>query len=203
MKQARRRRSDDPGAAVLETALVAPLVVLLLLVLAEGALTWRDHAAATDAVGAAARAAALHPPTRLVRGQGGLAAVLTAAQDALATVPGRTVERIVVYAPETGSGPAGALARVPAGCRHGDGPLPGERCLVLVSPTTSAGEPAHPSDCGEPVNCPWRFAWPSPDRPAEVGVYLRLRRSPLLVGMAGGSGVEVAAVSALEIGRAS
>jgi hypothetical protein len=193
----------DAGAAMLETALVTPLLALLLLAVFDGSLAWRDHAAATDAVAAGARVAALHPTDRLEAPTGDLDAVISVVRDSLAGTPAPAVERLVIYAPEPGPGAASSVERVPVGCRHGSQPGLVDQCLV-IDPAVVRGDGGGwltPTCTGGPHACPWRRAWSS-GIPRQVGVYLRLRRVSPLAGIAPGATVEVAAVAALEAGRA-
>jgi hypothetical protein len=193
---------DDAGTALVETVLVGPLVVLVLLVVFEGGLAWRDHTAASDAVSAAARSAALHPSSRVASGPAGLAVVVASVRDALATVPAASIERLVVFVPHGNA--TSALEAVPAGCRHGGTPSPLDRC-VIVDPTQLAGGGPQPAaECpGGPEACLWR----QPDGTApgssvsRVGIYLRLTRRWSIVGLGPAGTTEVAALAPLEAGH--
>jgi hypothetical protein len=191
------RCTADTGTALLETALIGPLVAIVLLVVFEGGLAWRDHAAATDAVATGARAAALHPSSRVDGGPAGLATVVASVRDALASVPGSSLERLVVFVPDAGA--PSALPGVPAGCRGGV-PAPGDRCVV-VDPASWAAWSTLPECEGGASACPWRQLWQQPGAAGRVGVYLRMRRHWSLVGLGPAGTTEVAALAPLEAGR--
>ena len=178
------RRSGGPerGSALVETAMVLPLVVGLIVLGVLVGLGWRDRVSLDTATAAGARTASLYPSTHpeglvgAARAATGSQAVLDAVLTGLGSVPESAVDRIVVF---TVSGlPTGPpLQSVPHGCRHDGQPGPGERCAILVGGDLNCGR-------GE---CPWRDATAGGTGGADdhAGVYLRLDRRSVgpLVGL--------------------
>lgn len=188
----------------MESAIATPLIVGILLLVLLLAISWRDQLAASEAVGAGARVAALHPSSVggwLPQGSApptGTVAVLDAVTDALASVGLRSVVRVVVFTPE---GPATlpALDRVPQGCRYPAArPWP-SRCVVATPGPTPSGRPWRipGGDCGA-GSCRWRDDPLTGERFAEVGVYLAARRPQPIGGMGPGRLIEVAAINRTE-----
>jgi len=193
VKRARRRR-PDAGVAVVEAAVVTPVMVALLLGVVHVAVGWRDAVLASDAVAEAARTASLHP------GVGGratdTAAVLGTLNDALGTMSAGAVERVVVFRP-VGVPGAPALERVPGSCRNAEPAAPvanGDQCTVVDLGRRQWGSlgqaPGGPCDAG---GCVWRV----PAGEGTVGVYLRYRRRMTVPGLSAGVR-EVAAIAPLE-----
>jgi hypothetical protein len=198
------QRDTDRGVAVVEAALITPLVVVLVVAVLELGVAWRDRVAAGDAAASGARVAALYPSTVPgwlepgVPAPTGTAAVVDAVTDALGAVPVTSVSWVVVFTP-TGPPGASALDRVPAGCRQGGMPLAGQQCVVIRPDTSTPGEPWPTAAvaCG-PGQCEWRDDPITGQRSDEVGVYLRLGRNWLTPGINGVDVVEVAAIAASE-----
>jgi hypothetical protein len=189
-----RRRGLETGTAVVEAAVVTPIMVILLLGVVHVAVGWRDAMVAADAVAEAARTASLHP------GVGGQAVdtgdVLDTLNDALGTMSVDSVERVVVFRP-VGVAGAPALERVPGVCRGAGEAIPvttGDGCTVVDLGRRQWGDADQGVDasCGS-GGCVWRVATGE----GAVGVYLRYRRRITIPGLPAGVG-EVAAIAPLE-----
>lgn len=195
-------RVHDAGAAVVEAALVAPLVIVVLLGVVESALAWRDHVALVDAAGEAARVASLHPSTiagwaPVPTGFTGVAAVMAAVSDGLGTARRESLERIVVFTP---TGPAGraAIEQMPEQCRTSPTVSTSDRCVVLVGDDLTGLGTSPEAPCGG--SCPWRQSAVGGERPSHVGVYVLMRRQWIVPGLGSAPVSEVAVVVPLEGG---
>ena len=195
------RRSHEAGAAVVEAAMVAPLVMLALLGVIESALAWRDQVALVDAAGEAARVAALYPST--IPGWTpepsaftGVDAVVAAVAGGIGPTRAASVERIVVFTPD-GPGGRSAVDAVPDRCRNDTEVEVSDRCVIVGSGGSSAGNQA--ADCGG-GGCVWRQADADGVRPRYVGVYVRMYREWFVPGLGAAGTSEAAVITALEGG---
>ncbi len=196
----RSRRSHEAGAAVVEAAVVAPLVMLALLGVIESALAWRDQVALVDAAGEAARVAALYPST--IPGWTpepsaftGVEAVVAAVAGGIGPTRAASVERIVVFTPD-GPGGRSAVDAVPDRCRNDTEVEASDRCVIVGSGGSSAGNLA--ADCGG--GCVWRQPDADGVRPRYVGVYVRMHREWFVPGLGAAGTSEAAVITALEGG---
>ena len=195
---AHRRPPTESGAALVEAAVVTPVVVLALVALVVTSVLWRDHLAAADAVAAGARMASLHPGATPEPTSGspaparGTPQVVAAVAGALGGVSLAAVERLVLFGVGDVAGPA--TTSIPPGCRDGSGPGVGERCVVL-GPEALA-DPAALPGCS-PGACRWR------DEPgiSAVGVFVRLRHPRPLGGVVPPPTIEAVSIAPLEGGR--
>jgi len=192
----------ETGAAVVETALVVPLVIVALLGVFETAFAWRDQVALVDAAAGAARVAALHPST--IPGWAtdpsevtGIPAVVAAARDGLGSVRAGSLEHVAIFAP---AGPPGrpAIEQLPDRCRTSLEVSVTDRCVGLGADVLGGVAPLAAS-C-EAVECPWRLNAPDGTNPRAVGVYLRLRRNSVVPGLGLSPVTEVAVLVPLEGG---
>ncbi|MEL7209144.1 MAG: TadE/TadG family type IV pilus assembly protein [Actinomycetota bacterium] len=99
----RRRRKRERGAALTEFALVAPVLVLVAVGIAEFGLAWRDSMTVSTALRSGARVAANEGSDRLADHQ-----ALLALDAGLAELPGTSIERVVVFNAGTDAEPAQA-----------------------------------------------------------------------------------------------
>lgn len=201
----RSRRSHEAGAAVVEAAVVAPLVMLALLGVIESALAWRDQVALVDAAGEAARVAALYPST--IPGWTsepsaftGIEAVVAAVAGGIGPTRAASVERIVVFTPDGPSGRS-AVDAVPDRCRNDTEAGVADRCVIVGPGGSGAGNQA--ADCGGGGgggSCVWRQADADGVMPRYVGVYVRMHREWFVPGLGAAGTSEAAVITALEGG---
>lgn len=191
-------RGPESGTAVVEAALVAPLLIVALFGVAEAALAWRDHVALADATGEAARVAALHPSsitgwTPVPSMFSGEAAVITAISAGLGSARSAVLERVVVFVP---TGPVGSAAidQVPPRCRTADVVEVSDRCVIIGPEAFAAVSTSGLPRCGGD-DCPWRQPAIDGTSPRYVGVYIRMQRLWLIPGL-GAAGVQEFAVLA-------
>lgn len=186
----------ERGAALVEAAIVTPVVVAAVVLLVLSSVLWRDRLAATDAAAVGARVAGLHPVVAAAPEAPGLPLlepgtprVLAAVAQSLGAVPPEVVERVVIFGAPLGGEASTAL--VPRGCLGGSDPGPAEPCLVL-GPDALA-DPSSVPGCG-PGACPWR------DAPGieVVGVLVRLQRPGPLGGILPPPTMEAVALSPRE-----
>ncbi|MGE0878142.1 MAG: TadE/TadG family type IV pilus assembly protein [Acidimicrobiia bacterium] len=104
MKPTSRRRRDDDGLVVLEFAMIAPVLIMVLFGITEYGMAFRDKAHLTSAVRAGVRVGASDRNTRL--------ADYDVLQAVRAATSGMTVEYVVVY--KANSDVTGAM---PVSCR--------------------------------------------------------------------------------------
>jgi len=188
----------ERGAALVEAAIVTPLVAAAVAAVVVVAVLWRDQLAVADAAAAGARTAALYPSAtaddvsyRGVSLGPGTPRVLAAVAVALGGVPNAAVERVVIFG--LPAGPPPTAAGVPRGCRHGDGPAAGDACVVFDA--SALADPGAVPGCS-PGACAWR------DRPgvAVVGVLVRVRHPKSLGGLVPAPTLERVALASLEGG---
>jgi hypothetical protein len=184
-ERSRPPRDWSRGAALLETMLVAPVFMVVVLGIFEFGLVYRDVLTVSDAVGDAARLGAVIGPRPTIAGSADYE-IVRAINDGLGRIPVEWVERIVVFRggpPGSGSG----LEQVPAPCRTGPS-VPG---LCNVYDPANAflavrdNVPEYFTNCG---HCAWppssRSNGPSSFDIDYLGVYVRIAR-PYVTGLFG------------------
>lgn len=191
-----RPSERDRGAALVEAAMVTPVVVAAIGALVVTSVLWRDQLAVSDAAAAGARAAALFPsssavglPPGSLAPASGTPFVVAAVGRALGAVPSDAVERVVVFG--TPAGASSTSSVVPVGCRDGAGPAAGERCVVISG--AAVADPSLVSPCAR-GGCTWRDAG---DVEA-VGVFIRVRQPRLLGGSVPSPDIEAVALAPKE-----
>lgn len=147
------RGSGDRGAALAEVALIMPLFAFFLFGVLEGGLLFRDWHTMGDATQNAVRSASIGADSQLADYD-----MLQAVRIASAVVPGRTIERIVIYKAEN------AGDEPPASCRAGQ-PSSTNACNVY----TPADWQRPPSDFGCRTAGALDSFWCPSDRRAVVG----------------------------------
>lgn len=174
------RRRDESGVALIEFALIFPILVMIVLGVAEYGLAWRD----SSTVATAARAGTRTGASLAFNGQVDYS-ILTSVDAALADVGPARIERIVVYKASSADG------RVPAACtttaadgingtcnvyRAGDLSRPSSQ---FTSATTPAGTPCNDSAVNAKRDrwwCPTSRKSPSMvGGPDFVGVWVAVR----------------------------
>ena len=202
-----RRRRRERGVALVEIAIVAPIVFALVFGIMEYGLTFRDQLTAQDAVGDAARLGAIVGPDVTSTGSNADYEILRTLRDGLGNVPTSWIVRIVVF--KGSAGGAGAPERqIPVSCRNGTA-IAGTCNVFDVNSAFNAvqsGDFAYfdcPATPGSP-SCPWppsgRNDGPNPNVIDYLGVYVKIQR-PGLTGLFGSvRTVERAAIVRLEPG---
>jgi hypothetical protein len=125
---------DDQGTAIIESAFVLPLLLLLVFGIFEFGLLFRSYLSSGDAIGDASRIGAIVGPDRLYLADddafvGGDYAIISALREGTASIDADDIERVVVFranAPGLGS----ALSQVPHACKTASGSLSGLACNV-------------------------------------------------------------------------
>jgi hypothetical protein len=196
------------GAALVEVAIVVPIVLAVLFVILDFGIVFRDQLTLEDAVNDAARAGSIMGPDTTVEGANGDYEVISTLREGLGSIDPGAIERIVVF---KGSEPDGDSpeSQVPTACKDGT-PAPGDVCNVY--PVQDAflaaqeGDVAYfncPANPGSPA-CSWipedRDDGPDPAEIEYLGVWVKLR-TDRFIGLAGPSYVERAAVVRLEPGE--
>lgn len=205
MRTLRSRSEREGGAALLETALVAPVFFLFVLGIFEFGLIYRDVLTVSDAAANGARRGAVLGPRIPASGVTGDFEIIREIRNGLGSIDVESIDRIVIFrAGPPGAG--GAQAQVPNTCKTGDS----------VEGLCNVYDPANAFlavDIGENeyFACPGgrSCAWPSEDRsdgptPSDVdylGVWIKLSR-PYVSGFFGDVfDFESASVVRLEAGK--
>ncbi len=202
-----RRRRRERGVALIEIAIVSPIVFALVFAIMEYGLTFRDQLTAQDAVGDAARLGAIVGPDVTSSGSNADFEIIRTLRDGLGNVPTSWVTRIVVF--QGSPGGAGAPERqITATCRNGTAVanvcnvFPVNRAFAAVQDGDTDyfdcnDNPTGPSCSWDPVD---RDDGPLPTDIDYVGVYVRIDR-PGLTGLFGSTRtVERASIVRLEPG---
>lgn len=197
------RRHRERGVAMLEIALVAPIVFLLVFGIIEFGLVFRDQHATQDAVSEAARMGAILGPDTVIADY----EIMSALRDGMGGIPPEWIETIVVFRAAGGGAGGSPVSQVPAGCRQGTA---SSRCNVYdpeeAFRQVVAGNTAYFNCSTNPTGpaCSWpaslRDDGPSPATIHHLGVYVRLHRDSL-TGVVGSTfTIESASVIRLEPG---
>ncbi len=204
-----RHYRSERGAALVETALLAPVFFVMLFAVIEGGYLIRDYQIISDAVGDGARTGGLMGPQNSADGSSPDYQVIRAIRAATGAIPADHIERIVVF---KGSNPTGAGGtqpsdQVPSACKAGT-PVTGS-CNVYNDPEAAilaveSGDAGYFACPGSPVSCSWpsstRKDGPTVAAIEFVGVWIRLER-PYVTGLFGSKlTIEDASVSRIEVG---
>jgi Flp pilus assembly protein TadG len=109
----RRRRAGERGAAMVEMALVLPVLILLVMGVLEFGLAWRASLTVSNALRSATRTAANTGEDRLADYN-----ALTALNSAMAGIDNATILRVIIYeAPANGTVPASCLTAAATAAR--------------------------------------------------------------------------------------
>lgn len=182
-----RRRHPDPdsaesGAAIVEIALIAPVLFLLVFGLLEFAVVFRDQLTTQDAVGDSVRMGAIVGPAATSGGGNADYEMMRALREGLGSIPREWVTGVVVFKGNPASaGPA--ANQVPAACKNGFA-VPG-RCNVyppqqMFQALDPGGVGASYFTCPGGPACSWppssRDDGPNPTEIDYVGVWVRVQR---------------------------
>ena len=200
-----RRRDREGGAATLETLLVAPVILALLLGIFEFGLVYRDVLTSSDAAASGARRGAVLGPRVPASGVSADFEIIREVRNGLGSIPVEWVNRVVIYrasAPGAGS----PESQVPQACKSGDS-VPGV-CNVYDPANAFLAVDLGENDyfaCPGGRSCAWepstRSNGPTPSDVDYLGVYIRIER-PYVTGILGDQFTfERAAVVRLEAGR--
>lgn len=144
----RRRCQGDRGGALVETAILTPVFLLLVFGIIEFGVIYRDYLTVGDAVAGGARFGGIWgPETKNLTFDGdgdptttgdevqvpvnGDLATMKAVRENMVAVPIEWIERIVIFrAARPGSTSGSAVDQVPAACRYGAVPGNGPGCNV-------------------------------------------------------------------------
>lgn len=188
-KMRSRLRGDDRGTALLETLLVFPVFMAVVLGIFEFGLIYRDVLTTNEASGTGARTGAVIGPRITASGATADYAIIRSVREGLGSIPTSWIDHVVVFKANA-PGAGGPLAQVPAACRAGTA-VPG-RCNVYDPQeaflAVQNGDAAY-FDCpGSGPAC----AWPATSREngprvsdiEYLGVYIKLDR-PFISGLFG------------------
>lgn len=191
MSRLRSRIDDrsDRGAALVETALVAPILILILLGILEFGWLYRDQLTANDAVANAARLGSLQGAKNLETGENADYVMMRSLREATASFDPEYWDNIIIFkAQSSAAGPP--LDQVPAACKGGNSNNaadcnaydPYEAFLAVQNGDAdyfrcqSAGDPA----CGwDPEDPDARSDGPDALEIDYVGVYIKVDRPSL------------------------
>jgi len=205
---------NDSGAAVVEAALITPVLLFVVLGIFEFGLIYRDYLTSSDATADAARSGAVQGNrTRYIQvgeGEVGVSAdfsVAAALRNAMAGIPIESIERIVIFRADR-PGAGAPLEQVPAVCKAGVSSAAAQ-CNAYdprdAFEAVQEGDASYFLCSGSGAACGWppqgREDGPSVWDIDYLGVYLRIER-PYITGLFGDSMVlETASVQRLEAGR--
>jgi hypothetical protein len=224
-RRAVARRRGDRGASVLEAAVVAPVLLLLVLGVFEFGLVYRDYLSVGDAVGDAAHIGSIQGNAKVPASPAPGAPNVTpdysmvrTLREGTAGIPPEWIEKIVIFRVGFFERNQPAMDLVPDSCRYGNSSNAGDQCNVYPAfaafYAVQEGEINYfncPSDetTGETGTGPRECGWPYSERsdgPVReeidyVGVYVKLDRD-LVTGVFGDEfSIEQAQVLRLEPGQ--
>lgn len=199
MTRRRPARHPDEGVALIEAALVLPLVALLLVGMIEAGFAWRDSNALARSTQQAARTAARLADSELADYE-----ALRALDSALAGLAASSIQRVIVYDAGAGAGdspPAVCLDEEPA-----DPPAPaGEFGLCNIYSAAQVHSDS-PSEFGDGTSCAGKWDQNycpsdrvrSGDSPDRIGVWVELRFDQVTSVLPGSLSLSRASVYQLE-----
>lgn len=187
----RRFRSErtERGAALLETLLVAPVVMALLLGIFEFGLIYRDVLTTADAVANGARSGAVIGPRTTDSGVSADFEIIRQVRNSLGNVPVEWIDRIVVFK-AAGPGAGSPSSQVPHACKTGGSVA---NVCNVYDPANAflavdTGNNDFFANCPSGRACSWRPAsrrnGPTAAAIDYLGVYVRLER-PYVSGLFG------------------
>lgn len=170
----RRRRADgERGALMVEMAIVAPLLALVIAGVLEFGLAWRDNLTVANAGRAGVRTVSRGGDDRLADYE-----TLQSVRGALNSIDPGLIDYLVIYESTTADG--GPSPTCAAGSTS---TVPGERCNVYSASDLSTLVPADFTGTTDCSTAPDRFFCPVTDRetdfdigPGYVGVHLSVNR---------------------------
>jgi len=203
------RGEGDHGAALVETALITPILLVLLLAIFEYGILFRDKLTTTNAVTDATKFGAIQGPVLTPGGASADYTVVNLARQNLAAIPPSWIKRVVVFK----AGPSGLgdpLSQVPAACKTATSSSAG--CNVYLVPEAFIQIEAGNTDyfkCGGPytIACGWdpqnRRNGPKVGNVEYLGVYIEISRPEFSNLIPKTERLEVAAIQRLEPGQLS
>lgn len=186
-----REPGGDRGATLVEAALVAPVLFVLLFGLIEMGYLIRDYQMSSDAVTDASRVGALMGPTSAEDGSSPDFHVVRALREATGSVPSDWITRVVVFDAEGPPSGKRAVDQTPQQCKDGT-PVPGT-CNVYNDPSEAflaveEGDAAYFACPDSDVACDWdastRQNGPTVAEIDHIGVWIRVER-PYITGLFG------------------
>lgn len=206
-----RRCSGDAGTALLETALVAPVFIVMVFGILEFGLVYRDYLTVTDAASDSAKVGSIQGPYPTANGETADYSIVKNARENLSNLDVNDVERVVVFQASPSAAGA-AIDQVPETCKSGSfGPNPSAKCNVYPGGqaflAVQAGN-ANYFKCGNGgagFSCGWnpnnRADGPTWSDIDHLGVYIKVNH-PMLTGFFGDDfTIEYAAINRLEPGK--
>lgn len=197
----------ERGTALVEIAIVVPIVLGVLFVILDFGIVFRDQLTLEDAVNDAARAGSIMGPDTTVEGANGDYEVISALREGLGSIDPSAIERIVVFKGRDPDGDSPESQLLPA-CKDGTS----QPAVCNVYPVQDAFLAVQESDlayfdcAARPSSpaCSWRPEdrddGPDPEEIEYLGVWVKLR-TDRFIGLAGPAFVERAAVVRLEPGE--
>lgn len=175
------RRSHDRGVTLVETAIVALVVLTMLLAIFEFGLLFRDNLTATDAVADATRIGAIMGPDVTPDGVNADFAIARAVREGLSSLDDSAVQYIVVF--KASGGGESAIAQVPRACRNGTS-VAGVCNSYTANGAFNAvedGTTEYFTCAANSAACGWnplgRVDGPTPDKVETIGVYVKIVKS--------------------------
>ncbi|HAS10946.1 MAG TPA: hypothetical protein DCS55_10595 [Acidimicrobiaceae bacterium] len=203
----RNSRHHDSGAALVEMALVAPVLLALVFGIIEMGYMLRDYQVASDSVSDGSRVAAVMGPDMAADGSSPDFHIIRSLREATGSMGADWIQRIVIFKADRPTGGVTAEEQVPDDCKAGS-PIAG-RCNVYndVSEAFDAverGDITYFACPDSDVACSWpaseRRNGPTVDAVDHLGVWMRVER-PQITGLFGSSvTLEHASVVRVEIG---
>ena len=201
------RGRGDRGVALVETALVTPILLLLVFGSMELGLWYRDNLTLSDGAADGAKWAAIQGPNLTPGGETADYTAMKVMRQAMASLPPEQIDRIVIFRASS-SGFGSPMSQVPSACKTATSSIPG--CNVYVPfqaflevqngnadyfKCLSAGQPA----CG--WNPQLRENGPSSFDIEYLGVYIKYKRSNVTGFFGAKTTIEAAKISRLEPGN--
>jgi len=205
------RCQGDGGVALVEAALITPVLMVILLGMLDTAYMYRDYLTVGDAVAEGAKVGAIQGNKTTATGASADYTIISTMRMDLATIRPADIDRIVVY--KAGPSSFGTpLNQVPAQCKTSSGPV-ANTCNIYVPLVAfyqvqignadyfkclAGGQPA----CGwNPTDTAARADGPTPYDISYLGVYAKMNHKNV-TGLLGASRtIEIASISRLEPGN--
>jgi hypothetical protein len=207
----RRRREGpgDAGTALVEAALVLPLLLLFVLGSLDFAFLYRDQITLADAASDGAKLGAIQGPYPAATGETADFTTVNAIRQATANLNPADIERLVIFKAES-SAFGSPMAQVPAICKTSGSSVAASNCNVYFP--IQAFQQAQDGNaaffaCASPnlSACGWnpllRENGPTSFDIEYLGVYLKLKHSNLTGFIGPSKSVEVAKIYRLEPGN--
>jgi len=205
-----RRFRGDAGVAVIESALVAPVLLVIVFGILEFGLVYRDYLTVTDAASDAAKVGSIQGPYPTTDGETADFSIVKNARQNLSNLKVQSVERVVVFKASP-PGLGSAIDQVPEVCKTGAyGPNSAAKCNVYSGTEAFLAIQADNDDyfrcggSGAGFSCGWnpadRSDGPTWDDIDYLGVYVKVNHD-MLTGFFGDDfTVDYAAIARLEPG---